>query len=83
MAVMFSFTYCLAFIATVIFPGIEFNEVLSRSFERILLVVVAYFFGSTKDKKQNILNSERIENNDVCLDCNKWRERLDQNEGES
>ncbi len=74
MAVMFSFTYCTAFIATVIFPGIEFNEVLSRSFERILLVVVAYFFGSTKDKRQNILNAERQAENDICLDCNKRKD---------
>ncbi len=67
LAILFSVSYCIAFIATVLVPNIQFNEVLSRSFERILLVVVSFYFGA-KDKP-NPTNQERREENDTCSDC--------------
>ena len=47
-------------------PDIQFNEVLSRSFERILLVVVSFYFGAKDSPKTN---AERREEYDICIDC--------------
>ncbi len=69
LAVLFSVSYCVAFIATVFVPSIQFNEVLSRSFERILLVVVSFYFGAKE--KPNVLSKERLEDGTQCKDCTK------------
>ena len=52
-------------------PDIQFNEVLSRSFERILLVVVSFYFGAKDKAPGTITNAERREESDACADCNK------------
>ncbi len=40
-------SYCLAFLITVCVPGIVFNELMGRQYERIMILVVGYFFGSS------------------------------------
>ncbi len=69
LALLFSASYCIAFIATVLVPDIQFNEVLSRSFERILLVVVSFYFGAKE--KTNLTQQERKEDGTTCINCSK------------
>ena len=71
LALIFSSAYCIAFLATILVPSIQFNEVLSRSFERILLVVVSFYFGAKE--RANITNQERQQDQSICVDCNKGK----------
>lgn len=51
-------TYCLTYLLVTIVPGLEFNELMSRQFERIILIVVGFYFGSKEgNKKCNYLDA--------------------------
>lgn len=52
--------YCISFLLTAVIPGIEFNEIMSRQYERVLLMVVGFYFGSHQSKKIQ-----------RCPDCDK------------
>ncbi len=45
-------TYCITFIAVTVVPHLHFNEVMSRQFERIMIMVVSFYFGYHKSKKE-------------------------------
>jgi hypothetical protein len=62
-------SYSLAFLITVCVPEVVFNEVLGRQFERIILMVVGFYFGSHREKRPT--NAERIEEGSTCTDCSK------------
>ncbi len=51
-------TYCLAFILTAIIPGIHYDEVMSRQYERIMTLVVGFYFGSHTTKKDELKEKE-------------------------
>ncbi len=43
-------TYCVSFICTALIPGIHFDELMSRQYERLMLMVVGFYFGSHRDR---------------------------------
>lgn len=59
-------SYCVSYLCTVLVPDIHFNEMLGRQFERLILVVVGYYFSSrgnisidNETKCDNIIDHER------------------------
>lgn len=58
-AFMLVITYCLSFFLTLVVPYIQFNELMARQFERIILIVVGFYFGSKEaNKKCNYLDDK-------------------------
>ncbi len=54
-------TYCLGFLLTVIVPGIHFNELMGRQYERIMLMVVGFYFGSHSTGKKKCPYDESLD----------------------
>ncbi len=42
--------YAIAFLTTTLIPGVKFDELMGRQYERIMLMVVGFYFGSHRDK---------------------------------
>lgn len=53
LAIIIISTFCLSYLVILIAPGIEFNELMSRQYERIMIMVVSYYFGSHREKTRN------------------------------
>ncbi len=51
-ALIIVISYCAVFICTALIADVHFNELLGRQFERLLLLVAGFYFGSHKDNSQ-------------------------------
>ncbi len=52
-ALIIVISYCVVFICTALLADVHFNELLGRQFERLLLLVAGFYFGSHKDNDKS------------------------------